>query len=124
MREYEPFDKYSMCKLTTTSNGIKALWDWMGTSYDVLMPPSDVYKEMRYAWSHMTDFMRWMMLDRKETIMIESEDGLITYDLYEWLWDTQAVGDLIQYFCYDFLDDVRKMSHEEFNRTFAPESFD
>lgn len=112
------YDIYCAYKVTTTSDGIRALWDWLGIRNNVPLEISKAKITMKDAWVYLDDFLRYEMIERGETITLTNMDTMETLDIYDWLWDQDAYQELMQYFPYDFLCDVRAMPEDEFKELF------
>lgn len=108
------YDLYCAYKVTTTSDGIRALWKWLGLRVDVPLEFREAKIVMADAWTFLDDHLIYEMLDRGETIFMVNMDTSEVRDVYDWLWERGAHQQLMQFFPYDFLDDMRAMPEDEF----------
>lgn len=70
-------------------------------------------------WGNIPPRMKRHMVYNGYSVGISKSRGDGYTDIYQILWDAKRYDELLEYFQYDFLDDVRNMSEEEFKELFV-----
>lgn len=112
-------DIYRRYKIETDFPILKELLNLHIEVTDVLYIKRDAVAHVMLGWKYMPTFMKNILILDRYTFKIVDTEGNDDMDIYEILWDKGMFTDLVEFFRYDFLDDVRRMSEEEFKEVFG-----